>query len=267
MKILVPTDFSKNADHALEIAKKIASQEKSTLTLLFAFYAVYDFASQAELIVDNIEQDAKKIMEEAVKTGISEGFEIDYTIKQGTVSTAVTSTAYQEDYDLIVMGTQGKNSGSKKIFGTNTGHVIQESKVPVLAVPEKSDWQSIKKITISTELKDEDLDYYEKLMKLAVNWNLPIEILHINKTRIPESAINFEKSLSFFSTKYPQILVTSKIFHSTEINSGISEYLKSNNDTVLVMFYKKKTFFEHLFNKSHSLTISYHTQTPLLIIH
>ncbi|WP_373495625.1 universal stress protein [Aquiflexum sp.] len=48
MKILVPTDFSENADNALEFSKKIAKHKNASITLLYAFYAVYDFASQPQ---------------------------------------------------------------------------------------------------------------------------------------------------------------------------------------------------------------------------
>jgi nucleotide-binding universal stress UspA family protein len=267
MKILVPTDFSENANDALEFAKKIAQYQESSITLLFAFYAVYDFASQAELIVDNIEQDAKKIMEDTKKLGLSEGFNIDYLIIQGTVSSAITSTAYRENYDLIVMGTQGKNSGVKKIFGTNTGHVIQESKVPVLAVPNNATWNSINKITISSELKEDDHAYFDKLMRFVANWKLPIELLHINKFDQKNIDQKNKEFTSFFSSRYPEVPYSLKIINSTEILSGIISYLDDNSEALLVMFYKKKSFFEHLFNKSQSLAISNHIKTPLLILY
>jgi nucleotide-binding universal stress UspA family protein len=267
MKILVPTDFSDNANHALALAKRICFYEKGSITLIFAFYAVYDFASQAELIVDNIEQDAKKILEEAVEQGISDGINIDYTIRQGTVSSVVTSTAFREEYDLIVMGTQGAGNFSKKYFGTNTGHVIKESQVPVLAIPENFDFSNLQKITISSELKEEDEVYFRKLIQLTHQWNLPYEILHIEKEYDPQLEEKALSSQKIFTQHYSDLNVTFKKISSKNINDGLSTYLSSNPAALLVMFYKKKTFFEHLFNKSYTVAQAYHLMNPLLIIY
>ena len=50
MKILVPTDFSDNARNAFEFAKKLALLNKASITLLFAYHNVYDFAAQSSSI-------------------------------------------------------------------------------------------------------------------------------------------------------------------------------------------------------------------------
>ena len=64
MKILVPTDFSDNARNAFEFAKKLALLNKASITLLFAYHNVYDFAALSSSISVQIEEDAKKAMEE-----------------------------------------------------------------------------------------------------------------------------------------------------------------------------------------------------------
>jgi nucleotide-binding universal stress UspA family protein len=267
MKILVPTDFSENAEHALTFAKNIAKSQHGTITLIFAFYAVYDFANQAEIIIDQIEQDAKKLMEKAVNQGVSEGIEMNYFIKQGTVSYVVTSTALKENYDLIVMGTQGANYTPKKIFGTNTGHVIKESKVAVLAIPEHSTWESVSKIIISSEMKEEDEVYYQKLLHLTQNWDFNYELLHIIKDNETQSQTLKDKQVAFFKEQVSKKFIEFNEIHSSLVNQAISSYLKENSDAILVMFYKKKSFFDQLINKSHSIAISHDLISPLLILH
>lgn len=266
MKILVPTDFSENANNALEFAKKIAHKEKASITLLYAFYAVYDFAAQATEIIGQIEQDAKRELKKAAETGKSEGLDFNYKIIQGTVASAVTAFAYKEDYDLIVMGTQGASGIKKTLIGSNTGHVIKESMVPVLAIPEKATFSESKKISVALQLEKEEEKYFKKLFELTEPLSLSYEFFHVQTQDVFEKNIEFKGLEVYIKEAHPQIQSEFLITKSGNFDAGIKHYLDKNPSTLLVMFYKNKTFFEYLFNKSQSVKMAYHTHVPLLII-
>lgn len=267
MKILVPTDFSDNANNALTFAKHMAKSHGNVqITLLFAFYAVYDFAANASQIVDSIESDAKKAMKKAVDLALSEGLKIDYQIVQGTVATAVTSKAYREDYDLIVMGTQGASGIKKALFGSNTGHVIKESQIPVIAVPSEAKWQNIEKIIVGVELDQSEDKFYKKLLDLTMNLHFPYDFIHIEKEKDFDKELAVKGLENYINSNYPDIKSSTKIIKSAAVLQGLESYLNKNQNALMVMFYKKKSFFEYLFNDSDSVQLSYHTTVPLLIV-
>lgn len=267
MKILVPTDFSDNANNALTFAKHLAKSQGNThITLIFAFYAVYDFASNAALIVESIESDAKKAMKKAVDLALDEGLKIDYQIVQGTISSAVTSKAYREDYDLIIMGTQGASGIQKTLFGSNTGHVIKESKVPVVAVPAEAKWQNISKIVVGTELDHSENKFYEKLLRITEKMNLPFEFLHVDTDKNKETQPNFNVLENHLLGNFPNVTFKTHIVNADSVLLGLENRLEDKIDVMVVMFYKKKTFFEYLFDESDSVQMSYHTHLPLLVI-
>lgn len=267
MKILVPTDFSENANNAMNFAKKLAHKNGSTITLLFAFYAVYDFAAHAEEVLVTIEEDAKKQLILATEAGEKEGLTIDYKIVQGTVATAVTSTAYREDYDLIIMGTQGAGGIKKALMGSNTGHVIKESKIPVLAIPAKSVWaDTMTTVAIAVQDADEDIKNYTTLHNLTQGLDCQYKAFHINSG---SQSSNSEELAAQVTRTFSQLFkhqANFKIIESKDFNDGIETYLDQNETSILVMFYRHKSFFEYLFNKSHSVEMAYHTHVPLLII-
>lgn len=265
MKILVPTDFSPNAAQALSFAKQLAHKEKASITLLYAFYAVYDFAAQATEIIAQIEADAKKALKKEVKYGEEEGLTIDYKLQHGTVSTTITSIAYKEDYDLIVMGTQGTSGIKKALIGSNTGHTIKESMVPVLAVPGKSDFSALKKITVCLELRKEDPKYFSTLFHLTKNLGLPYEFIHFSKEMSFEEVIEFKGLEVFLKSEFPELTMSFIKKDNSSLEDGIKNYLDEDN-AMLVMFSKQKSFFEYLFNQSSSLQMAYHTHVPLLVI-
>lgn len=266
MKILVPTDFSDNANNALEFAKKIAHKEKASITLFYAFYAVYDFAAQATEIIGQIEQEAKKELKKAAEAGKAEGLEFNYKLVQGSVSTSVTSFAYREDYDLIVMGTQGASGIKKTLIGSNTGHVIKESMVPVLAVPQHAKWDNNDKISVALELEKEEEKYFKNLFKMTAPLGLPYEFFHVKTKDNFEKEIEFKGLEGYIKEKYPQSEISFLMLNAKTAGEGMNAYLDKNKNTMLVMFYKNKTFFEYLFNRSETLEMAYHTHVPLLVI-
>ncbi|AFL84894.1 universal stress protein UspA-like protein [Belliella baltica DSM 15883] len=267
MKILVPTDFSENANNALTFAKHMAkSQGEVQITLLFAFYAVYDFASNVAQIVDSIESDAKKAMKRAVELALDEGLQIDYKILQGTVSSTITSMAYREDYDLIIMGTQGANGINKTLFGSNTAHVIKESQVPVISVPNEAKWEHISKIVVGSELDQAESKFYKKLLKITSKLLFPYEFVHVDFDRNQEFQPNFEALENQLRAFSSSISFITKTIQADAVLTGIEESLSNKYDALLVMFYKKKSFFEYLFDESDSVKMLYHTHLPLLIL-
>lgn len=266
MKILVPTDFSENASNALTFAKNIARKQGSSITLFYAFYAVYDFAAQATEIIAQIEDDAKKAMKKLVKEGIEEGLTIDYKIQHGSIATAVTSYAYQNDYDLIVMGTQGASGIKKTLMGSNTGHVIKESMVPVIAVPASASLPTEDKIAVALELKKESEDCFIKLFDLTESFNLPYDFFHVGEKLTFDQEIEFKGLEAYLKSNHSKKSFDFQIIKAQNIQKGVQIYLGDNKNTLLVMFSKQKTFFEYLFNKSDTLEMAYHTHVPLLVI-
>lgn len=266
MKILVPTDFSDNASNALDMATEFAKIFKAEITLLYAFYAVYDFAAQATEIISNIERDAKNQMKDISSRLRQQGVQIDYKIIQGSVATAVTSHAYREEYDLIVMGTQGASGIKKALIGSNTAHVIKDAMTPVLAVPNGADLPSKKQICVGLELINEKEIHFKRLFELTEKTGLPYEFFHVCKELSFDRKIEMKGLESYLKENYPTVSASFHVVHAETVEDGIKDFLKSRPNSILATISKNKTFFEYLFNKSKSVEMAYHTHVPLLVI-
>ncbi|WP_114750349.1 universal stress protein [Pleomorphovibrio marinus] len=265
MKILVPTDLSDNAKNAINFAKAYAKFNDASITLLYAYYAVYDFAAQAQEIITAIEKDASKALKMEVNDN-KEGFQIDYKIVQGTVATAVSAAIMEGEYDMIIMGTQGASGIKKNLIGSNTATVIKESEVPVIAVPKGSSFSTVVDITVAVELTKEDEKLFKKLVRLTESFNFPYSVLHIESEESFDKAISFKGLESYLKETYPDCSFEFIKVKEKNFDRGIDLYLKDHPNTFMVMLSKDKTFFEFLFNKSHSMELAYHTHVPLLVI-
>lgn len=265
MKILVPTDLSDNARNAFEFAKAYAGQQEASITLLYSYYAVYDFAAQAAEIIQAIEKDAKKALQKEIGESGST-MQVDYKIVQGTVSTAINATVFNGDYDLIIMGTQGASGIKKTLIGSNTATVIKESEVPVIAVPAGSSFESVKEIEVAIELTNENEVFFKRLNELTETWNLPYHVIHVETKEDFDKTLTFKGLESYLNETYPDSDFRFLKIPAKDADKGLNNYLKEVSGCMLVMFSKNKTFFEFLFNRSHSVEMAYHTHVPLLVI-
>lgn len=265
MKILVPTDLSENAANAFSFARSYAQQQDASITLMYSYYAVYDFAAQAAEIIQAIESDAKAALKKVI-SDTDGSVKVDYKIIQGTVSTAIFATVANGDYDLIIMGTQGASGIKKNLIGSNTATVVKESEVPVIAVPFNANFESVKKIRVALELENENEAMFRKLIELTETWNLPYEVVHV------ETGSDFNKDISFkgiaahLTDNFPDCDFTFEKRQGEDSDQDLNDYLQGKTESLLVMFSKEKSFFSSLFSTSHSVEMAYHTHIPLLVI-
>jgi nucleotide-binding universal stress UspA family protein len=137
--ILVPTDFGDCADHALDVAVKLAKQLGARLTLIHvcelpvSAYAMY--AQGLYFPMDSLEAAAAKALESATAR-LRERYPLaDSLLRSGTAVEQLLAARDEIHADLIVMGTHGRRGVSRMLLGSVAEKTVRLSKVPVLTVP------------------------------------------------------------------------------------------------------------------------------------
>lgn len=196
-KILVPTDFSKQAKNALDLAIQLARMADAKIHVMhaveFPVGGLVDPVGVAAVpAYDHEFLDALKGKGEEKMAKFLDDFDqskIEHTIEIGSVIANIDEQLARNDYDLVIMGTKGA-SGLKEFFlGSNTEKVIRVAKCPVIVVHEKVDASKIKNIVFATLEKgfSEDLIMHIKQLQ-----DLFKATLHIVRVNTPN---NFERDI------------------------------------------------------------------------
>src|ERR1700749_616032 len=155
--ILVPTDFSKNAETALYYAINLANKTQAKLILLHSFHIDY---TSGYVPADRIEKDitdatAKWNKElRALYNSVSHHSknQVEYISTENLAVDAILGVAKEKKADIIIMGTRGVNGKlGRQLFGTNSSKVIEQASCPVMAIPEERIHNEVKKIVYATE--------------------------------------------------------------------------------------------------------------------
>jgi nucleotide-binding universal stress UspA family protein len=143
--ILVATDFSEDADTAIETAIELAKTFDAKLELFHAYhveippsYAGFggDF-SRPEDILQTIHEGAEAAMNRLVEGVAEKGIDVRGRVAMDRASVAILDEADRLLADLIVMGTRGLTGLEHLVLGSTAARVIRLAPCPVLTVKTK----------------------------------------------------------------------------------------------------------------------------------
>lgn len=133
--ILVPTDFSDTAQHALQVARSLARDHGSKLVLMTcppppppAMAEVY--LPTAEL--HGLTEESQRQLTALAKT-ISE-LPVETRLIVGPPGVSIVVAAEECRADLIVMGTHGRSGLGRLLMGSVAEYVLRQAPCPVLTI-------------------------------------------------------------------------------------------------------------------------------------
>ncbi len=138
-RILVPTDFSRGADQALERAVRLAGLMHAEIDLVHA----YEFPSVgaldapldlAQTFVDQIRHAAQKQLDQRLEQVSAAGLKGHTHLAVDTPARAILDCAAKLGADLIVMGTQGRTGLQHVLLGSVAERTVRLASCPVMTV-------------------------------------------------------------------------------------------------------------------------------------
>lgn len=139
--ILVPTDFSEDAEAALETAEQaLALVEAETRVILLhvfhvpAEYRSYGPAGSFFEFTEELSDTLSERMDALAKPFRDEGLKVQTLVAEGIPAEVIVHKADEYDVDLIAMGTHGRSGLAHLLLGSTAERVVQHAPCPVLTV-------------------------------------------------------------------------------------------------------------------------------------
>ncbi len=183
-KIIVPIDFSKHSEYALEVAAGIAKKNNAELLVLHMLELstglLTKSKSQHQTTAIFLLKIAEAKFEEFLQKDYLDGLKVTPIVKHFKVFSEVNDVAMEHDADLVVMGSHG-TSGSRDIFiGSNTEKVVRNSDVPVFVVKNSIPDLKIDEVVFASDFKYENIRSYLNATKLFKAFDSNINLLYVN---------------------------------------------------------------------------------------
>ena len=138
-RILVPTDFSRNAEEALRFAVPLARQLGGKITLLHSIdWQVNPQMRSAPGVIDTINKVAKDAaehrLESLARTKVPQELLEKTIVEFGPAQVGIPEAARELKIDLIVISTRGHTGLQRILLGSTTARVVRHASCPVLTV-------------------------------------------------------------------------------------------------------------------------------------
>ncbi len=276
-RILIPTDFSKNALNAIRYALELYKKQQCEFYFLNVFRV--DYYTTDTLFVP----EPGSPLYEAAKAKSEEGFsklldtlELHHDNSKHTyhtissynlLSEAIKQTIADKDVDLLIMGTQGATGAKGVIFGSNTVNAMEIIReCPVLAVPENVSFSTPKEIVFPTDYKSSfkrrELSY---LIEIAKMHHTSIRVLYVAKNRDLNDKQENNKEL--LDDILESVEHSFHILSEKDVSKGITSFVESRDSDMIAFINHKHFFFGNVFSKPLIKEIGYDATTPILALH
>ena len=276
--ILVPTDFSANADKALNYAVEVAKKAKAKIVLMHAcdlFETPFnDRLSLKKKFNRQITKEANEKLSAYCKS-ITETEKISILKKvyNGLVSDTIVYAAKANKADIIIMGTLGSAGVKEKILGSKTASVISRTEVPVLAIPLLAEWKTPEHILFAIRsLNEGRKDLVKSLIDIAELFSARITIAKFfahfpgqphKQLAIERAGNSYIKSIRTWS---PSTTLSFVHPEGHRLEKSIGKYITQNNVDILAMITHKRNLINSIFHRSMTKKMSYHSAVPLLVL-
>lgn len=266
---IVPTDFSPEAENALEYACAAAKDLNARL-VLFNSYSFPIHASNARLsasTMQNLEEHNRELLHERASK-LSKEWGIDISYEYGLmveVSEELDNIVAKYQGDMIFMGMAPK-SLAQEIFGNTTTSVIMKQKYPVLAVPLESKYLGLKKILFACDnLEQVPAKILDRIREMASVLHAEVEIFHVmdkaNSLGGGAAATSkvIDEGLEGVSYYYKNV-------ESGAVIAEIEKEVKSLQADLLIMMPRKYGFWDSFMHRSKTRMMASNNHVPLLSI-
>lgn len=277
LKVLLPTDFSKNSWHAIKYAIELYNNETCDFILLNVFSASNNLMKS----LMNMEPGSE--MYERAKahseTGLAEMLDMlvlnsDTSPKHNfetismfnSVCEAIKIVVDNRDIDIVVMGTKGETNSHTMVYGSTAVNVMEKVRnCPVLVVPEKAKHVIPKEIVFPTNykipFKKRELQY---LIAIAEKTQATIQVLYVNEGELKKEQLENKAMLQdYFATINCRFRELSRM----HVPAAINCFVESRESDMLAFINKKHLFFGSILNQALVKEVGYNSKVPVLVLH
>jgi len=271
-KILVPTDFSEQAENALRVAADLARKHGSEINLLHmlelpmglvdgAYGGAKSDLPEALFFMKLAHQKFEKMM----SSPFLEGITVHETAEFDGAFDGIMDFAKKYEADLIVMGSHGASGLQEFFIGSNTEKVVRNAEIPVLVIKNKHESFALNNFVYATDFEDDNHQAFKQAIAFAKDSNTKLHMLYVNTPNNFKTTHEIEKQMKDFMAKESDFDDYSlNIYNDNKVESGILHFAEMVNAGIVGIATHGRKGLAHFLNGSLSEGLVNHAQRPVI---
>nr|WP_130286164.1 universal stress protein [Aquimarina brevivitae] len=269
--ILVPTDFSEQAQSALNVAAQIARKNNAKIYLLHILelplhltdlMASSNPAPAPEAIF--FMKHAHNKFEEMLAEENLKGLEIEETVSFEGVMEGIIESSEKNNADIIIMGSHGSSGFEELFIGSNAEKIVRTSKVPVLVVKEDCDIYGIENFVYATNFDDEDKPSLKSANDFAKLIGAKQHLVWVNTANGFKTTHDIHEKMDKFLEGMDIENHTLNVYNDISVEKGIFNFAESIQAGLIGISTHGRRGLSHFINGSLSEDVVNHAKRPVL---
>ncbi len=268
-RILVPTDFSKEAENALKVAAQLAKKYNSEI---FLTHLLELPLSQVDALSSHSELPeavffmklAHKKFEDVLARDYLKGINVQENVDFNQSFSGIADTAKQNNVDLIIMGSHGASGFKEMFIGSNTEKVVRTSEVPVLVIKNEHSAFDINEFVFASDFKNDSKETYKQATGLAKAFDAKIHLLMVNTANNFSTTENANSRILDFIGGNDFNNYTVNIYNDENVEKGILNFSHTINADLIGISTHGRQGIAHFLNGSISEDLVNHAKRPVI---
>ncbi|MEP0987061.1 universal stress protein [Ekhidna sp.] len=276
-RILVPYDFSKVSEHALDFACQIADKADSDIMLLNVIEhpTADSFKTLGMQNIDPMEQLYIKKMYETVQAKLANVVSaakysddrIKTKIQLGNPFNTIIDQITEEKVSLMVVGTEGAEGLSEFFAGSNAEKIVRKASCPVITIQDKCELEPIEKIVFASDFQHSDDHFVGQMLDLQRTFNAQLNIVKINTPASFTSTRHDTKQMEEFVKKHSIDNCTIEIYNYKNEEDGIILYAEDIKADMIALGTHQRKGVGHFLAGSIAEDVVNHAKIPVWTAH
>lgn len=275
-KVLVPYDFSEQAQYALDFTTNLASKlDNITVEVLHVLEIPTNTSLgtmgggemmpeiENQIFFVELTERRKKQMKELEEKFKSQKFEFKTKLKLGNAFQAISESINEEKPDLVVMGSKGSSGLEEVLVGSNTEKVVRNAKCPVVTIKSPVDPKDLKKIVFASDFRENSDEVAARIKRLQKLFGAELYLVNVNTPGSFETTRESIARIKHYVKKYSFENVKAEIYNSSSEESGIIEFAEDIDADLIAMATHGRTGFLHLITGSIAEDVVNHAKRPV----
>lgn len=270
-RILVPIDFSIQAEYAAKAASDIARQTNAKIFLLHMLElptgvidpSSYGSSNNAPTSLLFLKRAHDKF-EDFKKLPFFDGLEVENKVQFHKAYDGIIEECKKNKADLIVMGSKGTSGLEEMLIGSNTEKVVRNAEVPVLVIKREMENFKIDNIVFASNFKFGNRAAFQKILDFASLFNAKLHLLKINTIQNFETTKQSSDAIRNFINEFDLGDYTLNIYNDVSVEAGILNFSKVIDADVILLNTHGRRGLAHLFNGSIGEDLANHAKLPVV---
>lgn len=274
LRFLVATDYSETSFSAFYYASELAYKLSAEITLLHVINGSFhtNEAVSFQPTLDAVDRHKERLMYFAVEHPRDHGIkmpkvDVTHDVRFGLPGFTISDYAYDNRFDIIIMGTKGNHGIMDRVLGTASSIAIRTTKCPIILIHKETRYNEPHKVVFGIDNHGDIEDAVSAFHKFNNRLRAKVDFVHIDIGKKQNISRSKEEILEeLFEKELPQYSMEIKSISGEAKDKALKDYCLQEKADMLILMHRDDGLFDALFDRSFSIKMAQNFSLPTMVI-